>query len=47
MPEVGFELTITVSEQAKTAHISDRAVTVTGISNIAHGEYRISLCRTI
>jgi hypothetical protein len=34
MPRVGFELTITASERAKTVHALDRSATVTCLKNI-------------
>jgi hypothetical protein len=40
MPWVGFEPTIPASERAKTVHVLDRSVTITGKDNISIYESR-------
>jgi hypothetical protein len=48
MPEVGFEPTIPVFEQAKTVHALDRAVTVIGSTTaipVENSTGSLTICR--
>jgi hypothetical protein len=40
MPQMGFESTIPVFEQAKTVHALDRAATVTGLASVTGSDVK-------